>query len=873
MNFLRPLAAFPTPRDPDSWAGAAWPLGAHVDREGATVTFAVAAPEATRVLLEVYARPTGVAALAAIDLARGADGVWRARVAGLGPGAHYGYRVWGPGWNLDPAWAPGNSSAGFVADRGPRGQRFNPNKVLTDPYAREISHSPASPDVVAAGADGGVFGWGPRDYRGRPVREWDTAAYAPKAIVVSDATTTGTKPAVPAESTIVYEAHVRNLTLHPSARRLGTYVANLPGFSAVTDVPEPLQGTYAGAAHLAPYVKALGCNAIELMPVQESNGSELSTTGPSNHWAYMTLGYFAPNRQYAFDKTPGGPTREFKEMVRTFHEHGIEVYLDVVYNHTGEGGNWGDLDTVGFTGFGGFATTEYYVLTDADQLVDGATGCGNQTDMSSAITRALVTDSLEYWCDAMGVDGFRFDLAPVLGRAPMAQAREDWAGQRRFYRDHPLLTEIRDLAQARNIEVIAEAWDLWGYEVGNFPDGWAEWNGRYRDAVRRYLKGDGNAGAFMEVMNGDYRNFADQGGPQRSINFITAHDGFAMLDLVAYDHKDNSQAWPFGPSDGGSDSNDSWGSGGDQALIRQRLRNFWVALYFARGVPMVCSGDEYGRTQNGNNNPYNLNTIGMWNNWSALATNAPTSVPVVPDGAGAVDAPQGAALATVRYRDAFGRADSPSGVNPQLVFASFLGALRRDHPGLRQRSYGDAELGGTDVSYVFFQPDQAEAPTDGDRAVRLWIDAASVGAADFLLLINMADQPVAFVVPQGPSSVSWRRIIDTAHFFEGGFNCWSLERGNVVQGTYDAAAWSIVVLAEGAPGPISGEGGPGSGAGGGPGAGAGGGPGAGAGGGSGGGAGGGPGGGRAKQPPGRSVITAITDVLVDSVRDWFRSRR
>lgn len=837
------LTAMPTPDHRYAWDKAAWPLGAHYDAQTSSTTFAVAAPEATRVLLELYAAPTGRDALTDVDLVRDNDGIWRGRVTGVGPGAHYGYRVWGPGWNVDKEWARGNSAAGFVADIGPQGQRFNPNKVLTDPYAREISHAPSSPLITDAGGDAGIFGWGPRDYRGRALREWDTGQFAPKAIVIDDDTSPGTKPAIPPESSAIYEAHVRNLSLHPSAGALRAHLADLPGFGDVLDVPEHLRGTYAGAAYLAPYLKALGFTTIELLPVHESSGSELNTSGSSNHWAYMTLGFFAPNRQYAADKSPGGPTREFKEMVRAFHEEGLEVYLDVVYNHTGEGGNWGDRDTVGFTSFGGFATTDYYVLTDDGVLVDGATGCGNQTNMSSIVTRALVVHSLAYWSDEMGVDGFRFDLAPVLGRRPEAQARSDWSGQQRFYQDHPLLIAIREMAQARDIEVIAEAWDLWGYEVGNFPDGWAEWNGRFRDGIRRFGKGDGNTGAFLEMMNGDYRNFADQGGPQRSINFVTAHDGFCLLDLVAYDQKNNGGAWPFGPSDGGSDSNDSWGSGGDPALIRQRLRNFWTLLFLARGVPMVCSGDEFGRTQNGNNNPYNLNTIGMWNNWAALATSSPTAIPVDP---GRPD---------LAYRDAFGRAAGPAEVNPQVVFSAYLARLRRDHPGLRQRMYGDGVLGGGDVSYVFFTPGEANSPREGDRALRLWIDGSGVGASDLLVLINMADHPVTFAVPQGPETVAWRRIIDTSATFEAGFNCWSVAAGDVIVGTYGAAPWSIVVLAEGAPGssgsPGSGPAAPSD-----------------------------PGPGKGKtantgpaKPPATDVVSEVTDLLVESVTGWFKRRK
>lgn len=820
------LVALPTPVDQEAWATADYPLGAEVAPSGAGTTFAVAAPAARRVLLEIYPAPVGADAVAQVDLHRGPDGVWRGRLAGVGPGAHYGYRVWGPGWEVDPAWRSGNSAAGFVGDVGPRGERFNPNKLLTDPYAREISHSPASPEVTQAGADSAIFGFGPRDYRGRPVREWDTGRYAPKAIVVHDEAATGVRPRVPTESTAIYEAHVRNLTLHPSATTLRTHLAALPGFDRVRDVPHDLQGTYAGAAYLAPYLKSLGFTTIELLPVHESSGSEPSTGGASNHWAYMTLGFFAPNRQYAHDRSPGGPTREFKEMVAAFHAEGIEVFLDVVYNHTGEGGNWGDRESVGFTSFGGFAAPHYYLLTDDGALVDGATGCGNQTDLSSAVMARLVLESLVYWTDVMGVDGFRFDLAPVLGRMPDAVPREDWDGQRRFFPDHPLLRAIAAFAEDRGIDVIAEAWDLWGYEVGNFPDGWGEWNGRFRDTIRHFTKGDGYTGAFMDVINGDYRAFADQGGPHRSVNFVTAHDGFTMMDLVSYDAKNNGDPWPFGPSDGGTDDNLSWGSGGDPALRRQRLRNLWTLLFLARGVPMVVSGDEYGRTQNGNNNPYNLDTIGMWNNWAALATPAPTAIPVDP------------ANPDLRYRDVFGRATSPGAVNPQLVFAAYVSRLRRDHPGLRQRTYGDTDLGGNDVSYVFFQPKLVESPADGDRALRLWIDGSGAGAADLLVLVNMAATPVTFAIPGTPGPTSWRRLIDTAARFEPGFNCWAPERSDVIAGAYEAAPFSIVVLAEGpaatpAAVPTAAE----------------------------------------PEGGGSDRLGRVADVVVDAMVDWFRRRR
>ena len=346
-----------------------------------------------------------------------------------------------------------------------------------------------------------------------PRRELDTGRYAPKGLVIVNADPTGDRPKAAPEKAAIYEAHVKNMSMHPSASRLGQLLRHYPGFEAVADVPAELRGTYRGAGMLAPYLRGLGMTTIELLPVHETNTSEKAQREQTaNHWGYQTLSFFAPNRDYAHDRGPGGPTAEFKVMVKAFHDAGIEVYLDVVYNHTAEGGHWeGDRDTTGFVSLGGFATTDYYVLDDKDMLIDGATGCSNQVNASSAATQRLVLDSLAYYANEMGVDGFRFDLAPVLGRRPADAPRNDWDLQRRFFPDHPLLADIAHQAEANQVEVIAEAWDLWGYEVGNFPDGWGEWNGRYRDTVRDFCKGTGDVHAFMDMLNGDYAHFHEDG--------------------------------------------------------------------------------------------------------------------------------------------------------------------------------------------------------------------------------------------------------------------------------------------------------------------------------------------------------------------------
>jgi glycogen operon protein len=630
-----------------------------------------------------------------------------------------------------------------------------------------------------------MYATGGGDYKGAICREYDTGKWSPKGIVLaSDSTSTGTRPRIPPRNAIIYEAHVRGLTKHPSASRLEKILRGIEGFEKVVNVPEEYRGTYRGAAYMAKYLKALGFTTIELLPVHETGNDNNPDDRPGgNFWGYMTFGYFAPDRRYAHDKSPGGPTREFKEMVRAFHDEGMEVYLDVVYNHTGEGGNWGSNDVTGFVSFGGFDVTQYYQLTDGGYLVDGATGCGNQLNFSKEVTRDLVFDSLTYWLDEMGIDGFRFDLAPVLGRTPDAHDRERWGEQKRFVQKHPLLLEIEELGRARDVEMIAEAWDIWGYEVGNFPAGWGEWNGRYRDAIRRFCKGDGNTFDFVERVNGDYHNFNDQGGPQKSINFIVAHDGFTLMDLVSYNGKNNLNPWPFGPSDGGNDSNDSWDSGGDRALRRQRLRNFWAVQFLSRGVPMTVYGDEFGRTQNGNNNPYNIDSVATWNNYDSIATRSPARVST-----GYFEA----------YHDNFGTGTNADERNPLFVFAAYVARLRGARPALKQRVYGSFFLDdGDNVTYLFRGTDGKRSLDRHDRCVWLLIDGSAVGDRDFLVLINMYSRPVSFSIPLVPDKYRWVRIIDTASWAEPEYNCWSIERGATIDaGDYEVHPFSIAVFEE-----------------------------------------------------------------------------
>jgi glycogen operon protein len=766
---------------PEAWPAASWPLGAHPVPDRGTTTFAVSSRSATRVVLELFAAPTGQDAAASFDLARGADAIWRAEVQGAGHGTLYGFRCWGPGWPSVPAWARGGSGAGFLADVDADGNRFDPNKLLFDPYARELSHEPASPALLAAGLDVGIYGTGPDVVRGRPRREHDTGPWAPKAIVIqADAPARG-RPGIAPQDAAIYEAHVRNLTAHRSSATLRAAVAALPGFADVEDVPPALAGTFAGAAAMAPYLRALGFNTIELMPVQElPNGPAAKAAGVFNHWGYMTLAFFAPDREYAADRSPGGPTREFKAMVRAFHAAGIEVYLDVVFNHTAEGGNWRDavtqaprLDTVSLTSLCGLDTTSYYLLEADRRLSEKDTGCGNELDTSRPTAQALVLDALRYWIEEMGVDGFRFDLAAVLGRTASG-----------FDAEHPLLAAIRTLGEAEGVEMIAEPWDTDEYELGRFPAGWGEWNGRFRDTVRGYLKGDGNLADFMAMVNGDYADFQDQGGPQRSVDFVAVHDGLTLLDLVSYQRKNNAQPPPFGPSDGGSDDERAWDSGGDRTLRRQRVRGFLAVLFLSRGVPLLCSGDELGRTQNGNNNPWALDGPAQWNNWAMAGTSSPTAL--LPDPADPA----------VRYHDDFGQAAGPADRNPLLAFTAFVAGFRRDHACLRQARYGNLAPDDADVSYLFTAPAGDDVSDLAARSVRLRIDGSGVGDCDLLVCVNMEAGGVTFAVPPAAAGRRWVRIVDTAAWAEAEANCWPTAAASEVVASYWVHPWSIAVLQE-----------------------------------------------------------------------------
>ncbi|NMO14545.1 glycogen debranching protein GlgX [Pyxidicoccus fallax] len=540
------------------WPGKPWPRGATFDGTG--VNFAVFSSVGTRVEVCLYDPANPSKEIERFDLPEVTDNVFHGYVPGLEPGTLYGLRVHGP---YNPA----------------QGHRCNPHKLLIDPYAKALYG-----DVDWRQP---VFGYplgNPQQDLAKDER--DSAAGVPKSVVVSDFFDWGNdrRPDIPWRKTVIYEAHVRGLTMrHPG-------------------VPEHLRGTYAGLGTPAviEHLQKLGVTSVELLPVHAfADDSFLNDKKLSNFWGYNTLCYFAPEQYYASRKNPGAAVAEFKAMVRDLHAAGIEVILDVVYNHTCEGNHLGPTLSLK-----GVDNASYYWLMPEKRHYLDFTGCGNSVNASNPAAARLIVDSLRYWVNEMHVDGFRFDLATVLGRT----------GEGGFDRNAAMFQIIHQDPVLSRVKLIAEPWDvgLGGYQVGGFPAPWREWNGKYRDALRRYWKGDENLASEMGYrLTGNADLYAEaRRKPQASINFVTAHDGFTLHDLVTYSHKHNEANGEHNRD--GADDNQSWNCGvegetdkADVVALRERQkRNLLASLFLSTGVPMIVSGDEMGRTQGGNNNAY-----------------------------------------------------------------------------------------------------------------------------------------------------------------------------------------------------------------------------------------------------------------------------
>lgn len=706
-------------------------LGAQYDATRSNIIFRVYSSRATRIEVWLYQTPSGAQERVRYVLTKDtATNVWSktASVATLqntygitGP-VYYGYRAWGPNWTWSSTWTKG-SATGFVTDIDANGNRFNPNKLLIDPYAREISHDPNT----ATCTDGTLYA------SGATHRNKDSGACAPKSIVLAtDTTSFGTKPTRAFRDDIVYEVHVRGLTMND------------------TSIPLFQRGTYAGAAQKAAHLASLGVTAVEFLPVQETqndqNDIDPNSANGDNYWGYMTLNYFAPDRRYSSDKTAGGPTREFKAMVRAFHDAGIKVYIDVVYNHTGEGGAWGGSDGLtvyNLLSWRGLDNPTYYSLTSDLKYSWDNTGVGGNYNTRNPIAQNLIVDSLAHWRDVLGVDGFRFDLASVLGNT----CQHGCFNFDKMDAGNALNRIVAELPQrpaggGTGIDLIAEPWAIGGnsYQVGGFPTGWAEWNGKYRDDLRKKQNKLGmdvvTTGTLATRFAGSSDLYGDDGRkPWHSVNFMVAHDGFTLNDLYMFNAKQNSQAWPYGPSDGGEDNNISWDQGGVAVDQRRAARTGMGFTLLNAGVPMFTGGDEALRTQFGNNNTYNLDSPANWLYWtrSTVETDFET-------------------------------------------FTRRLIAFRKAHPALRPSNFYSAvdNNGNVMEQLRWFKPDGGVADagyfgSSANHAIAWRIDGSEFGdtASAIYIAYNGWSGNVNFTLPWPGNGKQWYRVTDTATWNEG----------------------------------------------------------------------------------------------------------
>ena len=686
------------------WPGTAYPLGATWDGSG--TNFALFSEVATAVELCLFGtaddRAGNAAAETRVALTEVDGFVWHCYLPEVGPGQRYGYRVHGP-------------------YRPERGQRCNPAKLLLDPYGKAVDGDVRWHESL--------FSYRMRDHSA--LNTADSAPYMPRNVVIDPDFDWGgdRAPRTPYHETLIYEAHVRGLTLrHPR-------------------VPPGLRGTYAGLAHPAviEHLTRLGVTAVELMPVHQFVSERaLADRGLTNYWGYNTIAFLAPHNRYSSATGPAAQVTEFKEMVKALHAAGIEVILDVVYNHTAEADHRGP--TLSFRGIDNAA---YYRLrSDQPQYYVDYTGCGNSLNARHPHALQLIMDSLRYWIMEMHADGFRFDLASALARE---------------LHDVDRLSAFFDLVQqdpvVSQVKLIAEPWDVGegGYQVGKFPPLWTEWNGQYRDTVRDLWRGNSAAlPEFASRLTGSSDLYETSGRrPVASVNFVTCHDGFSLRDLVSYDRKHNEANGEDGRD--GTDDNRSWNCGAEgpvddpaiNELRARQVRNFLVTLFCSQGIPMMAAGDEMGRTQQGNNNAYCQDNDLSWVDWEAGAKQADL-----------------------------------------LEFACALSALRRRHPVFRRRRFFSGlsatapgpGAGGGMQDLVWLTPSGQEM-TGGDwntyyaRSLGVFLNGSAIsepgphGEAvrddDFLLFVNAHSEPVTFVLPGARFAAEWEILVDTSAAAEG----------------------------------------------------------------------------------------------------------
>ena len=667
-----------------------YPLGASYD--GAGVNFALYSQVAQKVELCLFDEHD---AETRIEMTEQNSYVWHNYIPGLQPGQRYGYRVYGP---YDPM----------------HGLRCNPNKLLLDPYAKAIEGN--------IGGDESLFSyWFKSPDDTSAMNDLDSAAHTMKSAVINPYFDWGNDqhPYISYHDSVIYEAHVRGMT-------------NLN-----MDVPPDIRGTYAGLAYpsVIEYLKKLGVTAIELMPIHQFvNDSFLQEKGLSNYWGYNTIGFFAPHNAYSSSGERGEQVNEFKSMVKAYHHAGMEVILDVVYNHTAEGNHMGPT-----LSFKGIDNASYYRLVEGDQQhYFDTTGTGNSLLMRSPHALQLITDSLRYWVTEMHVDGFRFDLAATLAR--QFQEVDKLSAFFDIVEQDPIISRVK---------LIAEPWDLGsgGYQVGGFPSSWSEWNGRYRDTVRDFWRSQPSTlPEFASRLMGSSDLYQVNGRrPVASVNFITAHDGFTMNDLVSYNEKHN-EANGEGNRDG-EGNNRSWNCGvegptniPDVNDLRQRqMRNMFATLLFSQGIPMICGGDEVARTQQGNNNAYCQDNEISWTNWHL-----------------------------------------DKGRKELLAFVSKLIHLRLDHPVLHRRRFFTGREPGDDSNMIpqveWF--DHTGSIMDMDDwqnthafSMMIYLNGSDIPEVDwygnrmvdndFILIFNAHYEPIMFTLPDERYGRKWQLVVDT----------------------------------------------------------------------------------------------------------------
>jgi isoamylase len=728
---LAAAAALPAYASIDSMS-----LGAVYNSNKTDITFRVYSSQATRVVLYLYSAGYGVQESTTYVLSPAGSNVWSVEVpvsaiqsAGITGTVYYGYRAWGPNWPYSSSWTKG-SSAGFISDVDANGNRFNPNKLLVDPYALEISQDPLN----ANNQNGNIFA------SGASYRDTDSGTYAPKGIVLSQtAVSTGTKPTGAQKNDIIYEVNVRGLTEQD------------PNTAAA------YRGTYYGAGLKASYLASLGVTAVEFLPMQETQNDANNVTPNSdasqNYWGYMTEDFFAPDRYYAYNKAAGGPTSEFQGMVAAFHKSGIKVYMDVVYNHTAEGGTYTSTDptTAFIDSWRGLDNTTYYELTSGNQYFYDNTGTGANYNTYNTVAQNLIVDSLAYWSTTMGVDGFRFDLAGVLGNTCLNGAAESGApncpsgGYNWDVADtntaiHRILKEfiVRPAAGGTGLDLYAEPYAIGGnsYQLGNFPIGWSEWNVNFRDTMRQAQNEVGNQTIYITMDANDFTGSsqlfqANGRSPWNSTNFIDIHDGLTLNDVYSCNGSNNSQGWPYGPSTGGTSTNYSWDQGlsagtGTATDQRRAARTGMAFEMLSAGTPIMQGGDEYLRTVQCNNNAYNLDSPGNWLNysWTTNQTNFNN-------------------------------------------FATRIIAFRKAHPALRPVTWY------TSSQVAWWEPNGAAVTSSYWNNTSNYAIAYTVNGSSFsdpnsmYIAFNGWSSSVTFTLPTPPTGTNWYRVTDTCDWNDG----------------------------------------------------------------------------------------------------------